>query len=91
MSRLAAQQDALDELFVDLRTLEKVNASKRLSRRIALRLQPLVTFVDRYAVAVDVAIQGTPSPATLIWGSLRALLIVRRLICKTQSIPTKLT
>lgn len=71
------QKDTLDGLFVEINEIEKQHASKHRSRKIAHHLQPFVSFIERYASAVDVAVQGTLNPASLIWGSLRAMLVVR--------------
>jgi hypothetical protein len=76
MTGLATQEDTLQALFVEVRNLERRHASKRRSRTVAHHLQPLVAFVERYASAVDAAVQGSLNPASLIWGLLRALLVV---------------
>jgi hypothetical protein len=67
---------AFEELLAEVFALDEQHAASNSSRRVARRLQPLIGFVERYAVAVDVAVQGCPSPAILVWGALRGLLIV---------------
>jgi hypothetical protein len=76
MTGPATQEDTLKALLVEVGNLERQHASKRRSRTIARYLQPLVGFVERYAAAVDAAVQGSLNPASLIWGLLRALLVV---------------
>ena len=71
-----SQSDALKELRIEIQSLDKFHLTTRKSRQIARRLQPFVDFIERYSPAVDVGIQGTVSPATLIWGCLRAIIIV---------------
>lgn len=76
MSRPLTQKDALDELYAEIVNIDRKHSSHRLSRRVAHRLQPLLAFVDRYAASLDVVSQGMLKPVSLIWGSLRALLVV---------------
>jgi len=76
MAEPATQENTLQALLLEVRNLESQHASKRRSRTVAHHLQPLVAFVERYASAVDVAVQGSLNPASLIWGLLRALLVV---------------
>lgn len=53
--------------------------------RVRSRVNSLVTFVNRYAKAVDCLVQTASgsliNPATLIWGLLRVLLEVDQLLC----------
>jgi hypothetical protein len=69
------QNQALRLLLDEIHVLDQAHKSQRTSRKIATRLQPLVAFVDRYAVALDVAVQGTCKPAAIIWGALRSLFV----------------
>jgi hypothetical protein len=50
------------------------NANFRLSSR---KIAPLVDFLTLYNPAVDVAVQSDPAPSALVWGNLKALLLVR--------------
>lgn len=67
---------AYENLIAEVSVLDKKHAASNPARRIGRRLQPLIDFVERYAIAIDVAVQGTLSPATLVWGALRGLLVV---------------
>ena len=60
----------------DVYALERTQASKSWSRRLSQRLRPLIDFVEQYTMAVDISVQGAPSPAAVVWGTLRALLKV---------------
>jgi hypothetical protein len=70
-----AQNQALQLLLDEIHALDQAHKSRRTSRKIAIRLQPLVAFVDRYATALDVAVQGTCKPVAIIWGALRTLFV----------------
>lgn len=50
------------------------NSDFRLSSH---KIAPLVDFLTVYNPAVDVAVQSHPAPSALVWGNLKALLLVR--------------
>lgn len=77
----ASLQDVLDSVL-------KIEQNRRARRKfgtheaIRTRLSSLLTFVNRYATAVDCLVQtssgGFMNPAALVWGLLRILLEVRK-------------
>lgn len=69
------QSQALQLLLEEIHVLDQAHKSRRLSRKVATSLHPLITFIDHYAIAIDVAVQGTCEPAVIIWGALRALFV----------------
>lgn len=71
-----SQSDALIALRSEIQTLDRWHLTNRKSRQIARRLEPLMSFVEHYSSAVDVTVQGAVSPASLIWGCLRAIIMV---------------
>jgi hypothetical protein len=71
-----AQNQDFRSLLGDINTLDREHTSQRLSRKVAKKPQPLIFFVDRYAPALDVAVQGIYNPAALVWGLLRASVFV---------------
>lgn len=70
------QTRALRDLLAEIEALDKAHSSIRRSRKVAHRLKPFIDFVERYSPAVDVGVQGVPSPAIVIWGCLRAIIVV---------------
>lgn len=64
-------QGVLQEIHV----LSKASSSTRASRILGI-ITPFISFIDRYALAIDTFCQFNPAPSALIWGSLRVLLQV---------------
>ena len=74
--RMEMEHASLQEVLLAVKQAEQ----KRCSRNVAKRLGPLIDFIDRYAKAVDVIVQGTVSPVTLAWGLLRSLIEVSSIL-----------
>ena len=72
----SGSEQVLKSLLAEIEQLDRGHAASRKSRKVAHRLQPFLAFVERYSSAVDVGIQGVPSPAAVVWGCLRAVLTV---------------
>lgn len=78
-----SRQCSLQELFEDVARLEQERKGSRIAggSNIRTRVIGLITFVERYAPAIDCLVQtGSGSvinPAALVWGLVRVLLEVR--------------
>lgn len=66
----------LEELWQQILILEEQHSARSITRKAGKCLQPLISFIERFGPAVDVAVQGTINPAALAWGAMRALLVV---------------
>jgi hypothetical protein len=76
-SRSPGEPDGADTACLqDVLHVLKEAERKRLSRDVAMRLEPLTDFLDRYLTTVDVIVQGTINPVALVWGVLRGLIEV---------------
>jgi hypothetical protein len=65
----------LNDLFTTVHILDARQRDESQARQISVRMEPLISFVERYAKAVDILSQGLPM-AAFVWGSLRILLEV---------------
>jgi hypothetical protein len=72
------QQTGTATLMELTSTIQLLNAryhNDSVARQIGTRLEPLISFVERYAKSLDILSQGIPL-ASIIWGALRVLLEV---------------
>lgn len=75
-------QASLKEVIDDLLRVEskQIESEKLENGNLKSRLMGLITFVDRYAAAIDCLVQtcsgSLVNPAALIWGLLRVLIEV---------------
>jgi hypothetical protein len=71
-----SKRATLDELWQLILILEQQHNARSITRKVGKYLQPLISFIERFSPAVDVAVQGTINPAALAWGAIRVLLVV---------------
>lgn len=65
-----------DDVMLEVKNIEKQQNASSVTRKLGTRLQPFVTFIERYAMAVDTMVQAYPLPSALIWGIIRMLVVV---------------
>ena len=75
-AELLGLRSTIQDLMSDVRKIDERQVSRTNSRKLAPRLQPLVRFIERYAAAIDVGVQGSRNAAAIVWGLLRAALKV---------------
>jgi hypothetical protein len=63
------------ELTDTIQLLNVRHHSDSTARQIGARLEPLISFVEKYAKSLDTLSQGIPI-ASIIWGAMRLLLVV---------------
>jgi hypothetical protein len=66
----------VNDVLLDVQHLEKQQAVFSKARRISRRIEPVIKFLQRYAMAVDTLVQFDPQPSALAWGCLRFLIEV---------------
>lgn len=71
----------VNDVLLDVQSLEKQQAMFSKTRRISRRIEPVINFLQRYAMAVDTLVQFDPQPSALAWGCLRFLIEVRTFYC----------
>lgn len=71
-----SKRATLDELWQQIIILEEQHSARSITRKVGRCLNPLISFIERFSPAVDIAVQGTINPAALVWGAMRALLVV---------------
>jgi len=64
----------INDVLLDVQHLEKYQAMFSKTRQISRRIEPVIKFLQRYAIAVDVFVQFDPQPSALAWGCLRFLI-----------------
>ncbi|QSZ32069.1 hypothetical protein DSL72_001638 [Monilinia vaccinii-corymbosi] len=75
-SKAAAQAPInIDDVWREVRALERHNFASSRYRKVGKTIEPIIDFLTRFSPAVDMMVQGT-STASLVWGSLRAVLMV---------------
>jgi hypothetical protein len=67
----------IEDVSGELKLLDDHYSSNTNSRLSSRKIAPLVDFLTLYNPAVDIAVQSDPAPSALVWGSLKALLLVR--------------
>jgi len=70
-----ADTATLNDLLTTVHILDARQRDESLARQISVRMEPLISFIERYAKAVDIMSQGL-SMTAFVWGSLRILLEV---------------
>jgi hypothetical protein len=66
----------LQHVVLEVQRLDERQVATSISRKIGSRIDPLISFLQRYARALDTMVQAYPYPSALIWGLLRVLLVV---------------
>jgi hypothetical protein len=66
----------VNDVLLDVQHLETHQATLSKTRRISRRIEPVIKFLQRYAMAVDTLVQFDPHPSALAWGCLRFLIEV---------------
>ncbi|KAF2095342.1 hypothetical protein NA57DRAFT_44624 [Rhizodiscina lignyota] len=63
-----------ERLLDSVKNLNEQHAESSRTRRIIRRIDPLITFLRRFARFGDTIVQAHPNPACIAWGSFRILL-----------------
>jgi hypothetical protein len=66
----------VNDVLADVESLERKQAVFSRTRRVSRRIDPMIKFLQRYAMAVDTMVQFSPQPSALAWGCLRFILEV---------------
>ncbi|CAD6445346.1 a9bb4458-a7ff-4557-b5c9-8001b7ffca93, partial [Sclerotinia trifoliorum] len=76
LSMVAIQPSiSIDEVWLEVRALEHPKFASSRYRKVGKTIEPVIDFLTRFAPVVDMMVQGSSS-ASLIWGSLKAVLMV---------------
>ena len=75
--RQTCQHASLQDFKAEAQSLQTSNVFRSRAHRFIMALDPLVLFLSRYASVVDTMVQYDVNPSTIVWGSLKALLVVR--------------
>ncbi|OAL21718.1 hypothetical protein AYO22_07660 [Fonsecaea multimorphosa] len=70
------QHTTFQDVISEVESLEKKQAASSHTVKIKSRIQPLLSFLDRYGRALDSLTQAKPIPFSLVWGLVRILLEV---------------
>lgn len=65
----------IDDVWREVRALERHNFASSRYRKVGKTIEPIIDFLTRFSPVVDMMVQGTSS-ASLVWGSLKAVLMV---------------
>jgi hypothetical protein len=74
--RVSFAYATLEDVLVNVRSLDQLHHTSSKSRILSSRIEPLLHFLDRYARAIDSMVQIHPCPSALIWGIVRIILEV---------------
>jgi hypothetical protein len=66
----------VNDILQDVQILERKQSIFSRSRQVSRRIQPAISFLQRYAMAIDTEVQFSPQPSALAWGCLRFLIQV---------------
>lgn len=69
-------QASPETIFYDASAAEKRHEASSTSRRLMHKLQPFVAAIEQYGQALDVYSNASPLAMSLVWGSIRVLLLV---------------
>ena len=75
--RQSYQNASLHEFMTEAQSLQTSSVFRGRAHRFIVALDPLVQFLCRYATAVDTLVQCDINPSAIVWGILKALLVVR--------------
>lgn len=67
---------SLENLFYSTSVAQREHQETSKSRALSARLEPFVTAIDQYSVALDIYSNSSPLVMSPIWGSIRVLLHV---------------
>ncbi|KAI9642687.1 hypothetical protein NHQ30_008418 [Ciborinia camelliae] len=65
----------IDDVWREVRALERHHFASSRYRKVGKTIEPVIDFLTRFSPVVDMMVQGTSS-ASLVWGSLKAVLMV---------------
>ncbi|KAM0184844.1 hypothetical protein ACHAPC_005560 [Botrytis cinerea] len=75
-SMIVSQQPInIDDVWREVRALERHRFASSRYRKVGKTIEPVIDFLTRFSPVVDMMVQGTSS-ASLVWGSLKAVLMV---------------
>ncbi|KAJ8059585.1 hypothetical protein OCU04_011240 [Sclerotinia nivalis] len=66
---------SIDDIWREVRALERHKFASSRYRKVGKTIEPVIDFLTRFSPVVDMMVQGSSS-ASLIWGSLKAVLMV---------------
>lgn len=75
--RQECQNTSLQDFVAEAHSLQTSKVFRSRAHRFIVALDPLVQFLSKYASAVDTIGQYDVNPSAIVWGSLKALLVVR--------------
>jgi nitrate/nitrite-specific signal transduction histidine kinase len=85
LSSLNAQEAATlgtphtaEDVLSEVRNAEENHRNKSIPRRYTKKIEPFLKGVEQYGKAIDVFVNVYPEVLSLIWGSARLILHVRR-------------
>ncbi|KIW86271.1 hypothetical protein Z517_01666 [Fonsecaea pedrosoi CBS 271.37] len=70
------QHTQFEDVVSEVQRLERKQAASSRTRKIQSRIGPFLDFLERYGRALDSATQARPVPFSLVWGLVRAVLVV---------------
>ncbi|KAH8806116.1 hypothetical protein F5884DRAFT_469786 [Xylogone sp. PMI_703] len=66
----------VNDVLHDVQNLDRRQAMVSKTRRLSKRIEPVIKFLQRYAMAVDTLVQFDPTPSALAWGCFRFIIEV---------------
>ena len=66
----------VEDVWREVRALERHKSASSRYREIGSTMEPIIDFFTRYTPVLDTAVQSGSSVAVLVWGSLKAVLLV---------------
>ncbi|RFU34722.1 hypothetical protein B7463_g1661, partial [Scytalidium lignicola] len=66
----------VNDVLLDVQNLDRRQAALSKTRRLSKRIDPVIKFLQRYAMAVDTLVQFDPTPSALAWGCFRFIIEV---------------
>ena len=75
--RQKCQHASLQDFVAEVQSLQTFGVFRSRVHRFLVALDPLAQFLSRYASVVDTIVQYDVNPSAIVWGSLKALLVVR--------------
>jgi hypothetical protein len=66
----------IEDVWKEVRALERQHFASSRYRRIGRTMEPVIDFFEKFSSALDTMVQYGASPVVLVWGSLKAVLVV---------------
>jgi|SRR5271168_3819042 len=66
----------VEDVWREVRALERRHFASSRYRRIGRTMEPVIDFFTRFSPVLDSMVQYGTSSATIVWGSLKAVLVV---------------